>query len=241
MIASSPATAAASDFEFEALQHANNYRDALCAEFGPFLTGDVLEVGAGIGQFTECLRQIPTVRHLVSVEPDSGYCARHREKFKHHQLIEGTVADVPSDSDWDSILSVNVLEHIGDDEDELKRYGALLRKNRGALCLFVPARPEIYAPIDHDFGHFRRYTRPELKRKLVAAGFEILKLNYYNCVGYAAWWLNFCVLKKRCFSPGNVLFFDRVIFPMVHAIESKLIRPPIGQSLITVARQRGAS
>ena len=105
----------------------------------------------------------------------------------------------------------------------------------------VPARPEIYAPIDRDFGHFRRYTRPELRRKLVAAGFEVRRLNYFNFVGYFAWWLNFCLLKKRQFEQAKVRFFDRMIFPAVHTLESSIIRPPVGQSLIAVAVQTGRS
>ena len=60
---------------------------------------------------------------------------------------------------WNAILSINVLEHIESDADELATYFRLLKPARGALCLFVPARPDIYAPIDKDFGHFRRYTR----------------------------------------------------------------------------------
>jgi len=232
-------SAIAHDFEFAALEEAINYRDALCREFRDYLKGEVLEVGAGVGHMTECIAQLSSVRALTCVEPDSGYCAYHRRKFPDLRLIEGTAKDIPSNSHFDSLLSVNVLEHIGDDEEELKRYAGFLRANRGALCLFVPARPEIYAPIDRDFGHFRRYTWSDLKRKLVNAGFRVLTLRYYNFAGYAAWWLNFCVLKRRSFDARSVRFFDRVIFPIVHTVESRIVRPPFGQSLIAIACQEG--
>ena len=111
-----------------------------------------------------------------------------------------------------------------------------MRATDGALCLFVPARPEIYAPIDKDFGHFRRYTRPELRGKLQRAGFRIERLRYYNLVGYFAWWFNFCVLKKRGFDAGAVRFFDRAIFPWSHWLEVNVSPPPLGQSLLAVAR-----
>ena len=163
---------------------------------------------------------------------------RHREQFPTHELYEGTIVEVPPAAGWDAILSINVLEHIEGDAAELERYSALLRARRGHFCVLVPARPEIYAPIDGDFGHFRRYTRPELRGKLEAAGFEIVRLCYFNFVGYFAWWLNFVALKKRVFEPGKVRFYDRMIFPTVHFLESKLLRPPIGQSLIAVARAR---
>jgi SAM-dependent methyltransferase len=224
------------DFEFEALGKARNYREALFAEFGPFLRGDVVEVGAGIGQMTERLTRLPGVQRTVAVEPDSRFCAQHRAQFPEHDLIEGTSANLPAGADWNAILSVNVLEHIEDDRGELRRYAALLRERHGALCLFVPARPEIYALIDKDFGHFRRYTRVELREKLEQAGFAISRLHYFNAVGYFAWWFNFCLLKKRSFERGKVWFYDRAIFPAVHAVESRILRPPFGQSLLAVAR-----
>ncbi len=72
----------------------------------------------------------------------------------------------------------------------------------------------------------------------LAAGFEILKLRYYNFAGYFAWWLNFCILKKRGFGMMAVRCFDRIIFPPVHWFESWICAPPIGQSLLAIARAK---
>jgi len=224
------------DFEFEALAEAKNYRRALFNEFGPFLKGEVIEVGAGIGQMTEHLVRLPGVTRALAIEPDGKFCAQHRAQFPTHQIMEGTVADLPGGTACNVVLSINVLEHIADDQAELKRYAALLQARGGVLCLFVPARPEIYAAIDKDFGHFRRYTRRELKTKLQQASFSIISLHYFNCVGYFAWWLNFRLLKKHAFERRKVRFYDRVIFPVVYAVESKTVRPPIGQSLIAIVR-----
>jgi SAM-dependent methyltransferase len=224
------------DFEFAALAQARNYRRALFAEFGPFLRGDVVEVGAGIGQMTGHLVALSGVNRAVAVEPDPRFCARHRAQFPAHELVEGTVANLPAGTACNAVLSINVLEHIRDDEDELRRYAGLLFNRRGVLCLFVPARTEIYAPIDKDFGHFRRYSRAELRRKLINAGFEVVRLHYFNCVGYFAWWVSFCLLRKRRMGVRQVRFYDRLIFPVVHALESRVIRPPFGQNLMAVAR-----
>jgi hypothetical protein len=117
----------------------------------------------------------------------------------------------------------------------LAAYRKVLAGAKGTLCLFVPARPEIYAPLDRDFGHFRRYTRSELRRKLERAGFQILRLHYYNFIGYFAWWLNFRVLQRRSFGARALRLFDRVIFPLGHGLESRICPPPIGQSLLAVA------
>jgi SAM-dependent methyltransferase len=228
--------APAGSFEFEALQWAQNYRKALVAEFAPGLRGHVIEIGAGIGQMTELLVRAPGVRQVLAVEPDPRFNELFRQRLPENPLVHGTVGEVKPDSLCDCIVSVNVLEHIRADEDELRAYTRLLRSAAGTLCLFVPARPEIYAPLDRDFGHYRRYTRRELLGKLKRAGFEVLRLHYFNFVGYFAWWFNFRILGKRHFDVAAVRFFDRIVFPLMHAAESKVLRPPVGQSLLALAR-----
>lgn len=232
------ALAKTADFEFAALREANNYRAALLAEFDSHLHGNVLEVGAGIGQFTAELLRKPGVQKLASIKPDAAFCSQLRVQFPELDLVQGTVNDLQFECDWNAVLSINVLEHIESDETELGAYHRLLRPARGTLCLFVPARPEIYAPIDKDFGHFRRYTRSVLRKKLEKARFQIDTLRYYNFVGYFAWWASFCVLKKRSFDAPAVRFFDRAIFPLVHGFESHICAPPIGQSLLAIAVAR---
>ena len=228
--------ASSSDFEFAALAEAKNYRSALIEEFGNFVRGNVIEIGAGIGQMTGLIRQLDEVDRLVAIEPDRGFAAKHRVIHPDHEVVDGFIDDAPASTAWDAIVSVNVLEHIEHDSAELEKYSTLLSQARGHLCLFVPASPEIYAPIDRDFGHFRRYRKAQLKQMLRASRFEIVSLNYFNSAGYFAWWFNFRLLKRRTFEPAKVRFYDRVIFPHVHRLEAKICRPPFGQSLIAVAR-----
>lgn len=224
------------NFEFDALRAAQNYRRALIGEFSPYLSGRVIEVGAGIGQMTEQLVTLPGVRRVLAVEPDPSFCRQFRERLPGHSLLEGTVDNLDASTSANAIVSVNVLEHIEQDEKELATYARLLQREAGMICLFVPARPEIYAPLDRDFGHYRRYTRSSLSAKLKRAGFEIARLHYFNFIGYFAWWFSFCLLRQRRFQVSSVRLFDQVIFPPMHALEKKLIRPPFGQSLLAIAR-----
>lgn len=226
------------NFEFEALKQAENYRKKLLQEFGPHLKGDVIEVGAGIGQITTKVAALPTVKSVLAIEPDADFCAMFKAGVPEIPVIRGTVTALSKNSNWDGIVCINVLEHIEDDAAELGRYARLLSQRKGRLCLFVPARPEIYAPIDKDFGHFRRYVKADLSKKLSDAGFNIVRLQYFNVTGYFAWWLNFCVLKKRTFEVGSVRMFDRVIFPVTSTVESWLPAPPFGQSLLAVAEAK---
>lgn len=227
--------ACTADFEFQALCEANNYRGALLKMFGEYLSGRVIEIGAGIGQLTVQLRGLPQIQHLLSIEPDPAFCAEFRKSLPGQPLLEGVITSLSDPGPWNGILSVNVLEHIREDESELDLYYNLLRKHRGRLCLFVPARQEIFAPIDSDFGHYRRYARGDLRIKLERAGFRVVRLHYFNLIGYFGWWLTFCVLKRRAFDIRMVRVFDRRIFPFSFGFEQRVCWPPFGQSLVAVA------
>ena len=226
------------DFEFAALREAVNYRKSLVSEFSPCLSGSVIEVGAGIGQITSSLAALPLVREVLAIEPEAAFCREFRRLHPQLKLVEGVLDDLDPKQEGDAIVCVNVLEHIRDDDLELAKFARRLAAREGHLCLFVPARQEIYAPLDKDFGHFRRYSRPGLREKLERSGFQVLRLDYFNFVGYFAWWLNFCVRKQRKFDAGAVRFFDRAIFPVGHWMESRLMRPPIGQSLLAIAKAK---
>src|SRR5437879_10092532 len=182
------------NFEFAALRKAENYRAALAQEFSPFLNGSVVEVGAGIAHLSSTLAGLPSIEQLLAVESEVRFCNTFRRLHPELTLIEGTFDKLPADSEWDAIVSVNVLEHIREDDAELAKYRKSLVARRGHLCLFVPARQEIYAPLDKDFGHYRRYARKEILRKLEQTGYVIVRLSYFNFFGYFAWWFNFCVL-----------------------------------------------
>ncbi|MGB6975593.1 MAG: class I SAM-dependent methyltransferase [Terracidiphilus sp.] len=230
------ATASTTDFEFSAMSEARNYRAKLVEEFQTHLRGNVAEVGAGIGQITEELAKLPNVQRLLSIEPDELFCEKFRDRLPQAELLHGTIEDLQGDSSWNAIVSINVLEHIEQDEKELAAYYRALRATKGTLCLFVPARPELYAPIERDFGHFRRYTKAELCEKLERNGFHSVNIRYYNVLGYFAWWVSFCLLKRRSFDVASVRLFDRVLFPVVHLFETRVCSPPIGQSLLVIAK-----
>lgn len=232
-----PASVTDRTFGFDALSEARNYRQALVTEFSPFLKGMVVEVGAGIGQFTELLQKQNPVTQVVAVEPEEVYCRKIEKRLSGVQVYRGTCDNLPPGTFCHAVACINVLEHIEDDRHALRQFYHLLANERGALCLFVPARPEIYAPIDRQLRHFRRYTKSDLKEKLETAGFELIRMDYYNFPGYFVWWMLFRVLHMQMTVSG-VKLFDRCLFPMIHWLEERVMRPPIGQSLIAVARPK---
>lgn len=219
-------------FEFEALAAANRYRRAIVSELAPYLGKKVVEIGAGVGQITASLQEVPSVETILAVEPERDFHDAHRGR--PWTLLRGTSRDVDARGDWDSAVLVNVLEHIESDVEELAWLRQLVRPATGHVCVLVPARPELYAEIDRDFGHFRRYTQPELQSKFTEAGLEMKACHYFNWAGYFAWGLSMKLLRQRRFSKGSVRFYDQYIFPWVHWMERRVARPPFGQSLIAI-------
>lgn len=230
------ATGNTEDFEFAALAAAVNYRRAIVSEFEPYLRGRVLEVGAGIGQISGAILELPGMDGLTAMEPDERFHTAFKQRLPNTRLIEGTTNDLRENEGFDTSVMINVLEHIEDDQSELRRISRILRSSEGHLCLLVPARPELFSRLDAHFGHFRRYTKPELRHKLEIAGFEVVSICYFNFIGYFAWLLQFKLLRKMTFDIGHVQLFDRWLFPLGYSLERNLVRPPIGQSLIAIAK-----
>ena len=136
----------------------------------------------------------------------------------------------------DSVIYVNVLEHIADDEAELDTIQQALSDN-GRIFLFVPALSWLFGPFDERVGHLRRYTRSELEEKLLRAGFQTILSTYFDLAGVAPWWIKYRLLKSTKMEPGGVRFYDRYIVPAARRFEA-VIRPPIGKNVIVVAEKR---
>ncbi len=136
----------------------------------------------------------------------------------------------------DTVFSSNVFEHIKDDTAALTNCYKLL-ESTGKLLLFVPARPEIYGKLDDDMGHYRRYTKAELRSKAENAGFKIVKLYYANLPGYFTWWSRGVLLASRSNKADSFFakVFDRFIVPLLYL--EKFIHPPFGQSLVLIAEK----
>jgi SAM-dependent methyltransferase len=222
--------------ELEAMAEAKNYYRWIAARFAPHLGSHAVEVGAGIGTFSEhLLRAAPHARFTL-VEPAENNFGALRERMAgegrvsvRHGYLD---ADAP-ESGATSVVAVNVLEHVEDDEAFLRAAYRVLAPG-GRLLLFVPALPAIYGTLDAAFGHFRRYTRPVLRRKLADAGFGVDELHYVNLPGVLAWWASGVLLRKRTVTRRDARLYDRWAIPLIRALESRC-HPPLGQSLLLVA------
>ncbi len=232
--------------ELEAMAFAENYHRWILQFFEPFLGAHLVEVGAGIGSFSELILRQHACRTLSLVEPSTemydqlaAYARRPGRTMTHIETYNATFTEaaphIKEQQPPDSIIYVNVLEHIADDETELRAIHQTL-SGGGRLLLFVPALRWLYGSFDERIGHIRRYAKPELEEKLRHAGFKILKSAYFDFLGIAPWWVKYCVFKSPTMESGAVRFYDQYIIPAARRIETR-VPPPIGKNIILVAEK----
>ena len=220
-----------------------NYHRWILKRFTPFLGKRIVEVGGGTGSFSELLLEtrpeILTVlepsanMYPVLVRQLSGIEKGHLAQVRQCTLVQafaGSRAPQP-----DSILYVNVLEHIEDDKEELRTAHSVLA-HRGRVLIFVPANPWLMGSLDRQLGHFRRYTMRELSSKCRAAGFTVRHSSYFDLLGILPWWLKYCILKSDHLEPAAVRFYDRWVVPISSRLEG-LAAPPLGKSIVLVGEK----
>ena len=175
--------------------------------------GKVLDFGAGGGQFAVPLAQLGM--DVTAVEPDETLQRRLRG---HGLRAVGSAQELP-DGSFDYIYTLNVLEHIEDDESALRTLHAKLAPH-GKLLVYVPAFPVLYTSMDAKVGHVRRYTRQTLTSRAAAAGFRIERVAYADSVGFFATLLFKAIGNKDgSVSVGALKFYDRLIFPISRALD----------------------
>jgi SAM-dependent methyltransferase len=202
----------------------------------PHLGRRVLEIGCGMGNFTKHLLDRESVMG-IDVEPEC--ITGHHRSFAECRHVRSLVQDVldPEFQVWkesrpDSIVCLNVLEHIEDHLGALRQMAAVLPPG-GRVVLIVPAFEALYGPIDALLGHFRRYTKKSMREVAERAAFQPESLRYMNVIGFFGWWVNARILKRTEQSESQILFFDSKVVPLLASVENR-IAPPFGQSLFAV-------
>lgn len=221
----------------EFLSSVRNYNHWMAETLEPFIGQRVLELGCGIGNI---LQYYLMRKKLIGIDLDANLIDYCKKKFDAHTNCEFICADIfdenfKLDQEIDTMLSMNVIEHIEDDRQALQWMVDNLSLN-GSLVILVPAHPSIYGELDKAAGHFRRYVKEDLITKIEGTGCTVKQSFYFNSVGFFGWGLNSRLLKKRDIPNKQTLLYDRYLVPLQAWAES-LLHPPFGQSLIVVAHK----
>jgi SAM-dependent methyltransferase len=223
----------------------NRFNNWMYGEILPGLKGDILEVGSGIGTFSEkIIRDFP-LSHITLTDTSLAYVKRLEKRFSkgnnnnddNDNNISICKLDLNCKEDYDkigyerfdSIIAINVLEHVENDIYALQQLHKLL-KNGGMLIILVPCHKFLYNIIDKKIGHFRRYSKNDLEFKITKTRFNVERMFYFNMLGIIGWYVNGNLAKSPKINGNASKLFDRIV-PLLKYVEGKTGKK-IGLSII---------
>lgn len=225
--------------DLEVLAELPNYYGWIIEKFRPWIKGQTMEIGAGIGTISKLI--FDDADELLLVEPSAHLTeylppeiANSEKVSIYNETLEHRLPQM-ADHSCDTVIMVNVLEHIEDDGAALKGLHRVLKPG-GRLLLFVPALQFLYSELDRKHGHFRRYHLSPLDYKLQSHGFKIQYKRYFDLAGVLPWWLINTRGKKTDFNPAMAITYDRYIIPITRFVE-RFISPPLGKNIIIIAER----
>ena len=229
-----------SDFEyagseldlFSAVVHWKKY---WASHVAPFISGDVVEIGAGLGANTSYLDQ-GQAKSWLCVEPDRGLLARlegnlQRGPRRAYRTLCGTLQSIPAGESFDTILYIDVLEHIEHDGAELVAAAKCLRA-KGRIIVLSPAHQWLFTPFDKAVGHYRRYNR-QMLRRITPSHLAIERMFYLDSVGLFASLANRLFLKQSLPTRGQLAVWDSCIVPASRFVDPILFKSA-GKTIIGV-------
>ena len=220
-----------------AVNRAKRYNRWLMEQFAPYLGDRVMEAGCGIGNFTELLL---SRKRLVCVDPDRVFAETLQQRFGHLanvRVIESDLADPLlhselADEALDSVLCLNVLEHISEPGKVLSSLHQTLRPG-GTIAVLVPNDPALMSDADDELGHLRRYTVDSLAAEMNAAGFDTVSVRAFNRLGGIGWAMN-RRLKRQAVSSVQMRVFDLLV-PVARLLDTTKWGRPL--TLLAVGRK----
>ncbi|MFB4318964.1 class I SAM-dependent methyltransferase [Actinomadura sp. 21ATH] len=215
---------------------ARNYRKYEYDMVAPHVGRSLLEIGSGLGHFSE---QFAGRLDYLAVSDNDPYCVGElRKRYEGNPDVEVLDLELPADVDIrqkvDTVVMMNVLEHIKDDVKALEDLAAVTEPG-GRIVIWVPGYMQLYGDFDRKVGHVTRYTPDTLKTSVRKAGLLPEVLKPINFLGGIAWWAAVRRGGAGYPDPRLVKIYDRTVIPLTRGIE-RVVRPPFGQTVFCVAR-----
>ena len=220
------------------LAELDRYNKWIFDQFSDVLGPRVLEVGSGTGNITAFL--CAGNREVLATDVVPAY-RRQLERFTLKNNVKVGVFDLTKEAPpdvvfnpFDTVVCLNVLEHIEDDTFALSQLNRALVSG-GALAMLVPAHQVLYGEFDRAVGHFRRYSKAELRTKLEGAGFHVESLRFFSIAAAIPWMINGRLFKRAYLPTGQTKLANSLV-PLLRL--ERFIGPPFGLSLISIARKK---
>ena len=222
----------------DAFSSAPNFNRWMADTIKPYIGKYVLEIGAGIGTLSRIL-SVGRKRY-VATDLDPEHLERLGNLLSMRPQLETAVLDasrpedgLPFRGQMDTVVCLNVVEHIEDDLGALRSIHAALQEGGRAIIL-VPEGQSIYSSLDEELGHWRRYSEDQLRARMSEAGFTVEAMLRFNRISRPGWWLNGKILKRRTISRFQLKNFDRLVW-LFRRIDQHLPWSPT--SIIAVGRK----
>jgi 2-polyprenyl-3-methyl-5-hydroxy-6-metoxy-1,4-benzoquinol methylase len=221
--------------ELELFSKAANWKKYMTGLIAPHLQGRILEVGAGLGATTSWLNTAEDFEWIL-LEPDHEMAGLLKKKIQHGfpknncTVINGTIDNV-TDLVFDTILYIDVLEHIKEDSIEIRKAIKLLNGG-GKLIILSPAFQSLYSPFDEAIGHFRRYSKSSLQ-DVIAGNIKQESLQYLDAMGFFSSLINRMFLRQKYPAQNQIRFWDKFLVP-ISIVLDKILRYSFGKSILGV-------
>jgi 2-polyprenyl-3-methyl-5-hydroxy-6-metoxy-1,4-benzoquinol methylase len=222
--------------ELEIFSVAVNWKSYWASRIKDHLGRVILEVGAGIGSNTQLLWK-EDIKRWVCLEPDKqlleqlSYLIGKNDRTSNCELVNGTLIDLPQNSLFDTILYIDVLEHIEDDKAEINLAVRHLT-SRGKLIILSPAHDCLFSKFDEAIGHYRRYDKNMLK-ELIPNGYKFITLEYLDSVGLFMSLGNSILLRSPNPSEKQIKIWDSFVIPLSRQLD-KIAHFHFGKTLLAV-------
>jgi SAM-dependent methyltransferase len=222
----------------DALEQAPRFNQWMYESIRPHLGRQVAELGSGRGNLSKYLRGHGS---LLVTDFRTDYLDELRDRWGDLSRIQLARLDLCAPQDYevlrqyrpDTVVCLNVLEHIEDDRAVLAQLHRVVPVG-ARLVFLVPFNPALTSEFDRRIGHFRRYQRGELESKMTDAGFVVVRQFYFNKVGVLAWWVGNKLSGQRTITPWQLRLYN-LLTPVFKWVDRVL--PTTGLSTVVVAKK----
>jgi glycosyltransferase involved in cell wall biosynthesis/phospholipid N-methyltransferase len=222
----------------DALSFAPRFNKWMADTVSPYVGRRVLEIGSGMGNMTRHL--CPRRKLYVATDISPEYGDHLRNMFRHRPSVHIAKLDATDGADFvpfaqqvDTVVCLNVLEHIEDDGATLRSIHTLLEPG-GRLILLVPNDPKAYGTVDKEIGHYRRYTPDSLRKLMTESGYDVEDILRFNRASMPGWRVTGQIIKSKTLSRSALKVFDRFVW-LWKKIDTVLPWEPA--SIIAIARR----